>query len=151
MTHPEPSNSDLSRAVAAAMGYPEALADLRALYRQLDADVQGGLCLGGGACCRFDLAGHRLYVTPLELAMLLQLPPIATVPPQRCPYQVGPKCHAREHRALGCRTYFCRQGHLQDLYEMYHDQIIALHKQHGIPYFYVELTASLTECKHPAY
>jgi Fe-S-cluster containining protein len=33
-------------------------------------------CLAGGNCCRFDLVGHRLYVSAGELALLtLELPP----------------------------------------------------------------------------
>ena len=145
-TPPEISHSDLRQAVTASLERPQALAELGSLYTELDAQLLDAVCLGGGACCRFDLAGHRLFVTTLELAMLLQLPPAADSAPLRCPYQIGPKCHSRGYRALGCRTFFCRQGHLQDIYEAYHAKIIELHERFGIPYFYVELTAGIAEC-----
>jgi len=53
------------------------LAELRKLYEEVQRrTAQSGLrCLGGGGCCKFDLAGHRLYLTPAELALLIERPP----------------------------------------------------------------------------
>ena len=106
------------------------------------------MCLGGGACCRFDLFDHRLYATVGELAILLQ-----TDPPRperteqnRCPYQNGPRCLARENRPLGCRVFFCRERpgiEETDAYEAAHNQIRRLHADHNVPYAYVELISAL--------
>jgi Fe-S-cluster containining protein len=55
----------------------EFLAALGAIYKEADRRIASGgsACLGGGACCKFDLAGHRLYVTAGELALLALEPP----------------------------------------------------------------------------
>ena len=145
---PSSDDTSLPDAVRCAEQRPDALAALAVLYDQLDAELAetNAQCLGGGTCCRFDIAGHRLFVTTLELAMLLQGPPPHPAAPLRCPYQRGPKCLARGFRALGCRTYFCRSPELTDLYESYHQAIAQLHEHHAIPYLYVELTAGLAAC-----
>lgn len=48
--------------------------DLRAIYCQLDADVQkrGPTCWVSGRCCNFDQHGHLLYVTALEIAWVIR-------------------------------------------------------------------------------
>ena len=102
-------------------------------------------------CCNFDLAGHRLYVSTGELAVLT-----ATTPPgrstngsRRCPYQVGPRCAARARRPLGCRTFFCDPGltePCQTVYEAHHAELRRLHERHRIPYAYVELVAAIQQC-----
>jgi len=122
---------------------------LAALYGRLQrqANARNVQCMGGGCCCRFDLAGHRLYVSTGELAMLaLAAPPY----PQRsakmrCPYQQGPRCLARERRPLGCRLFFCRSepGQSQQQYERYHRLIRRLHDRAGLEYRYLELTSAL--------
>ena len=123
--------------------------ELAAVYARLDAHLAelGAVCWGGGACCRFDIAGHRLYVTTGELAYLLgDAPPPRPVAPGRCPCQIGPRCTARDRRPLGCRVYFCDKSVKVDLevsYEDYHEQITGLHETAGVSYHYVELTAGL--------
>jgi hypothetical protein len=141
-------NTSLRDAVRTAQSQPDALAALTDLYQQLDTTLadSDARCLGGGTCCRFDLAGHRLYVTTLELALFMRQPPTGPIVPLRCPYQRGPHCHARTVRSLGCRTYFCRSPELTDLYETYHQAIAHLHDQYAIPYLYVELTSGLAAC-----
>jgi Fe-S-cluster containining protein len=129
-----------------------AISELKSLYERADKALAslGPTCLGGGACCRFDLAGHRLYVSLLEARLLLQAP----AQPEghrtavgRCPYQRGPRCLAREVRPLGCRTYFCRGDtqRLQRLHERFHRRIGRLHADHDLPYRYGELTHVLAE------
>lgn len=148
----QPGEPTLASVVASCGQRPEVLAALADLYRQADATVAatGAICFGGGACCRFDLAGHRLYVSPVELAMLVQRPP-PTWPAQRgrCAYQQGPRCHARDRRPLGCRTYFCNTRHtqvLQDAHEQYHLSLRRLHDKMDVAYRYVELTGGLAAC-----
>ncbi len=148
-------NVSFPRAVQVAHDSPAFMADLSQLYADADAAVRqrNATCMGGGTCCRFDVAGHRLYVSTGELAYLLCSPwPVTAVFSLRCPYQVGPLCRARDHRPLGCRTYFCRTAitdSLDAIYERVHQQIQALHDRHGVPYYYVELSAGLAECIPP--
>ena len=148
---------DLADALEAAAARPDFLAAIRELYAQADASAaaSGLVCLGGGCCCKFDIAGHRLYLSTGELAILAATPRPArpavdaaapsTPPRLRCPYQRGPRCHARDNRPLGCRIHFCRGDHaaLNARYEQLHDALRHLHDQFGVPYYYVELTASL--------
>jgi len=122
------------------------LRGLRQVYRLADRAAADGdeVCLGGGACCKFDLADHRLYVSTAELALLT-----AEAPPdpsrarrRRCPYQKGPICTARARRPLGCRTFFCsprRKLPLQRIAERLHRQVRMLHERHCIPYSYADL------------
>ncbi len=138
----------------------EFLTALEAIYGDADRRIASGgaACLGGGVCCKFDLAGHRLYVTAGELALLTrEAPPdaVGEARPEdggrgttmRCPYQRRDRCLARERRPLGCRVFFCRAGAgaMSDLYEEFHRRLRELHEGHGIPYRYVELTAGLRE------
>jgi len=123
------------------------------VYRRVDAAAaaRGAVCLGGGACCKFDLAGHRLYLSTGELALLtLEAPPRpARSRRRRCPYQVGPRCVARDRRPLGCRIFFCSPGlgeWCRCAYERFHRRIRELHAQQDLPYLYVELTDAITQC-----
>ena len=127
--------------------------EIQAIYGQVDGELAslGVTCMGGGACCKFDLAGHRLYVSAGELAVLTKsaLPDISRCHNLRCPYQVGPRCYARQNRPLGCRTYFCRAGTNslpQELYERFHQQIKNAHQRHRLAYRYVELTQAFRSC-----
>lgn len=143
--------ADLATLVRQAWREQRLLRRLAALYRRLDrsADTQGAKCMGGGCCCRFDLAGHRLYLSTGELALLAMDRPLhpQRTSRMRCPYQQGPRCQARDRRPLGCRTYFCKgsQRQSQQQYEHYHRVIRRLHDRAGLEYRYVELTAALAE------
>jgi Fe-S-cluster containining protein len=120
------------------------------VYESLDrAGAPGQMpCMGGGACCRFDLFDHRLYVTVGELALLRLTPPIdpSRTARTRCPYQQGPRCLARQNRPLGCRVFFCREKadiRDEDVYEASHRRICELHAEHNVPYEYIELISAL--------
>ena len=122
------------------------------VYEDIDrAGAMGGdktLCMGGGACCRFDLFDHRLYVTVGELALLMRTEPEdpSRTALNRCPYQQGPRCLARQNRPLGCRVFFCREepdARDNGLYEASHRRICELHARHDVPYAYVELISAL--------
>jgi hypothetical protein len=144
----EPTSQALARAIAAARQNPALLADAQEilLAAQADIDARNPHCRACGACCDFRTAGHRLYVTTAELALLAQDPP-SRVEPLRCPYLQGHDCTARARRSLGCRVYFCQaasQSPPEDLYEIHHQAFKALHEHFDLPYFYVELTAGLT-------
>jgi Fe-S-cluster containining protein len=139
----------LRRAVKRADDDRPFLDALRALGRRADRAAAGATCRACGACCHFDRAGHRLYLSIGELALLASAP--APRPQQlargRCPYQVAARCAARRRRPLGCRTYFCespdRQA-AQDRHERLHAAVRGLHEAFGVPYRYVELTAALS-------
>ena len=140
-------HDELLAAVAACAADARVFGGLAEIFREVDERVRlaGAECLGCGCCCRFALAGHRLYVSTAELAVLLSVPPARTAGPLECPYQQGPACHARSRRPLGCRTFFCRasEADTADLYEAAHAQIRRLHEALGVPYFYRELTAAI--------
>ncbi len=145
------SAGDLAGAVAAANACDDLRRAVAELYRQVDADVAaaGVRCLGGGCCCKFDIAGHRLYASTAELAVLLQCPPprVEQAARMRCPYQRGPRCLARDGRPLGCRVFFCRAdaSQLSPMYERYHQLLRQLHDRHAVPYFYAEITSAIRQ------
>lgn len=143
MTSPDPQ---LAQALEQCRTSREFLSELSSLLSSADAEIaaQGWRCMGGGACCRFDLAGHRLYVSTGELALLTAA---RGARPQRalgrrCPWQRGPRCLARDARPLGCRAFFCQADEKtsQLIYERFHSQIRQLHEEHRLEYRYVELT-----------
>lgn len=122
------------------------------VYREVDAalaelDVR---CLGGGACCKFDLFDHRLYLSVGELAVLAEgrPPGPGRALRRRCPYQMGPVCAAHPRRPLGCRTFFCRPGGGDapaDLHERAHRRIATLHERCSVPYLYGEFCGMLAQ------
>jgi len=139
---------EVSDAVARCADEAEFVASLRTVYERVDAAVAAhdASCMGGGACCKFEAFGHRLYVSAGELAVLTQSPPPTPVRAGRCPYQVGPRYTARRRRPLGCRVFFCDPGAADwstRAYEQFHAEIRDLHERHHLPYAYVELVAGL--------
>jgi len=142
--------------VAQCQADEELMAALEELYGQVDrvAAAAGARCLGGGGCCKFDLAGHQLYATVAEVAFLTRggpphwglNPPLKPDPQRarrgRCPYQLGPRCLAYPRRPLGCRIFFCRardRPFLEATGEWFHRRIAALHERRCVPYVYAEL------------
>jgi Fe-S-cluster containining protein len=131
---------------------PEFLTAISRILMQADRDISllAPVCFAGGACCKFDLTGERLMVSTGELALLLRQPPPRPrqAALQRCPYQSGPLCTARQRRPLGCRTFFCRGGLGEPaaaVYERHHASLRALHDASAIPYVYVELTGAILQ------
>ena len=144
--------NELAQAVADCRANAPLMAALAELYAQVDVEIAaaGAGCLGGGVCCKFDVAGHRLYVSSGELALLTTQSPPEGRPPRelRCPYQVGPRCAARNVRPLGCRVYFCASDGViirHGLYEGFHSEVRRLHDICCAPYAYVELTAAIVQ------
>ena len=138
-------------------GHPEFLAELKSLYTAVDTEVAaaGATCFGGGGCCRFDRASHRVFLSGGELGLLAERPPQRPemLRAGRCGYQVGPRCTARARRPLGCRTFFCRgvgPDFSAGLYERTHARIRSLHQRLDLPYAYAELTTAMAELFFPA-
>lgn len=139
-------------AVAALRRETAVLAEVRAILEAAEAAIAGPaaapVCRACGACCDFAAAGHVLFLTTAELALLTARPPARAPKPGRCAYQVEALCTARDARPLGCRMHFCDPAageRCRRLYEAHHRRLGELHRRRGIPYAYVELTAALAE------
>jgi Fe-S-cluster containining protein len=134
-------------AISLARSNPECLRELQSLLESAERDVValGLICGGCGTCCDFAAAGHRLYASTAEIALLLSVGSPPEAPELRCPYQQKGRCVGRTVRPLGCRMYFCNEDDLayQAIYERTHERIGELHQREEIPYRYVELTAAL--------
>ncbi len=112
---------------------------MRALYRELDAELAGLSCAGCGRCCHFDEVDHLLYASRLErlyLAQTARVPDQPDAPPEllaaglRCPFQQHNRCLAREGRVLGCRLHFCAAEN-PELSERWHGRLKRLHEELG--------------------
>jgi len=100
------------------------------IYNELEAElasINPG-CNTCGTCCHFDEFNHVLYASTIETKYIqenVEVPPFD--PDQgKCPFLIDHKCTIREHRALGCRVFFCNPDHketLQDIYEKYYTMI----------------------------
>jgi Fe-S-cluster containining protein len=134
---------------------------LRELYAELDTDVQSRkpTCWLSGRCCKFDSHGHKMYVTGLEIAWVVQqldgagrvrllgasLPGL-----DGCPFQVDGLCSVHALRPLGCRVYFCdatAQGWQNEVYEQFLARLRRLHEDHALPYRYMEWRQGLCEAR----
>lgn len=163
-----PPNSDLVLAWLGAVARPEVVLALEAVYLSVTAQIEsrGPACWASGRCCNFDRAGHRLYVTGLEVAYLwsrLQgedaaaahtpsgvLPAVADVQAARargdCPFLSRNLCGVHDIKPLGCRIYFCdhsAQEWQRHLYERALAAIRDIHDRQNISYHYGEWRAML--------
>jgi Fe-S-cluster containining protein len=104
------------------------LAELQALYREVDARFGGWSCPASTECCRFGLTRLEPYVTSIEyLAVLtaigrrggklqarrkaLPLADSGVRDERTCPLlDRDGRCSVYEDRPLGCRTYFCHRA-----------------------------------------
>lgn len=137
-----------------------ALAELGSVYADVAREIEsrGPACWASGRCCNFTAAGHRLYVTGLEVRYTLSrldpaaLPTPADIAAARarggCPFQAGNLCGVHEIKPLGCRVYFCdrsAQAWQQDLTERMLARIRDIHDRHAIDYRYGEWISWLEE------
>jgi Fe-S-cluster containining protein len=134
--------------LAALSAPPPWVADLRALYAELDAQVErlGPTCQLSGRCCRFQEYGHTLFVSTPEVEYLITAAPNPVRPldlGQTCPWQDHRgRCTAREARPLGCRVYFCDASygeHGRDLSEQFIARLKRLTENHRLPWNYAPL------------
>ncbi len=104
---------------------PECLREVEDVYAELDLTLRrlGYACRACGECCDLVRNQFRLYLSTLELGLILEREGIERLPPQRdgrCGFQtVDGRCGIHKVRPLGCRTFFCtaRGRHLGDVYE----------------------------------
>ncbi len=150
-SHDDTSFQELAHAVAQACGAPEFLRELEGLLARAEqqVDALSPACRACGGCCDFARAGHRLYATTGEIALLIARSPqpAGEVLPLHCAYQIGGACTARSGRPLGCRMFFCDEKttlQREEIYEWHHHAIAALHQRCEISYQYAELTTFLT-------
>jgi Fe-S-cluster containining protein len=100
------------------------LAELAALYREVDTLYAGWSCPGTTECCRFGVTGRQPYVTSIELAAVKRaiarrgaplsprkraLPITSDEERERiCPMlDRNARCSIYADRPLGCRTFYC--------------------------------------------
>lgn len=112
----------------------ELLAELRALYAEVDALYQDVSCESSTECCRFGVTGRQPYVTSIELVAIeravaarggsrglkrraLPLAKGRAEEERACPMlDARGRCTIYVDRPFGCRTYFCARakGELPD-------------------------------------
>lgn len=125
-----------------------ALIELRALYAQLARELEPfrRYCDARGYCCNFVASEHMLYVTNLEAAEMAACgegPDMEQASEGKCPYLRGKLCGAREHRAIGCRIYFCDRTYEEErnaLYEKFLKAARDIESRYGIEPNYVPVT-----------
>jgi hypothetical protein len=123
--------------------------ELFALYAELAASIEqaGPTCQLSGRCCRFAEFGHTLFLSAVEVALLLNEAP----PPVRpldadatCPWQdEHQRCTARDARPLGCRVYYCDPNYEPEigpaLTERFLGRLKRLTERHHLPWNYAPL------------
>ena len=127
---------------------PAAMAELQLVYARLGEALEPFRrhCEMRGICCNFATAGHMLYVTSLEAAPMLaagETPDYHQSAEGKCPFMRGKQCGIRDHRALGCRMYYCDDTYKQDrndTYERFMKQIREIEKRYGIEHSYDPVT-----------
>ncbi len=123
--------------------------ELSLIYDRVTTHInkQNLICNMRGVCCDFYKTDHRLYATKLEIDYMLfcSSKPIG-VAPKKCPWFLDGRCNARQGRVLGCRAYFCtNEGASSEIYELFYQEIKALHKKWHIEYLYVPVFKYLSE------
>ena len=124
---------------------------LRKIYQELDKKLAliPQPCTACGACCHFSKSEHRLYVSSLEMAMLLEQHPWpkSAQLEDRCPYQKDGKCSVRLERMIGCRTFFRLhepqdRNQAEDFYAEALAKIKNIYKSGGISWEYRDLMSA---------
>jgi hypothetical protein len=97
------------------------LAELRAIYTEIDAVLAGFTCDASSDCCHFARTGREPYPSAVEIAELERAvkarggPPkkraLPKVDERRCVLlDESGRCSVYASRPFGCRTYFCDRG-----------------------------------------
>jgi hypothetical protein len=126
-----------------------AFESLQECYAQLAAALQQYQrhCIARGHCCNFAATGHRLYVTDLEAAFMAEsgVEPNSELAARGiCPFLKGQLCGVRDHRAIGCRIYFCDTTYEEErnaLYEKCLTRVREIEAAHGIAHNYRNVTS----------
>jgi Fe-S-cluster containining protein len=126
----------------------QAFDELQEVYKRLTAALSPYRrhCDSRGNCCDFAAHGHMLYVTGLEAAGMKQAGLAADKLQQKdglCPFLDGKKCGIRDHRALGCRLYYCDSTHepaRNELYERFLKEVRAIEVRYHLEHNYKPVT-----------
>jgi hypothetical protein len=132
----------------------QAFTELRALYAKLAAELEPFRrhCDARGLCCNFAKTGHMLFLTNLEAAEMARCgekPDRTLSAAGTCPYLRGKLCGAREHRALGCRLYFCDPTYEEqrnEIYERFLKLVRATEARFGVAHAYQPVTKIDFDC-----
>jgi Fe-S-cluster containining protein len=104
----------------------DGLAELRAVYAEVDDLLAGWTCEASTDCCRFGVTGREPYPSAVEVAELERaVRARGGLPKRRSLPTVGPrydderrcallgdegKCLVYASRPFGCRTFFCERA-----------------------------------------
>jgi hypothetical protein len=126
----------------------QAFAELRAVYDRLAVALEPYQrhCAARGICCDFAKCGHMLYVTGLEAAEMLRSGVHVDrdlIKQGSCPFLRGKQCGIRDHRAIGCRLYYCDRTYEEErnaLCETFLKEVRAIEAKYGIEHTYKPVT-----------
>lgn len=126
---------------------------LNSFYLELSEDFKTipQPCTQCGACCDFVKFGHKLYISSLEFAYVYENHPLKIRDnPNACPYMVENSCHARNHRMLGCRTFFRLhekkdEERANELYEIYLQKLKNIYSQANLAWEYKDFMVYVAE------
>ena len=118
------------------------------VYQWIDSEVENtGDCKACGDCCDFEIFGHRLYVTSVELAYFAEKMKrdLRKMDTDVCPYKIDGKCTVYPHRFAGCRIFACGRNEdiESNLSEKSLQKLKQIGEQHQIPYQYKDLKTAL--------
>lgn len=157
--HDDGEAAERRRAFDRLSEQPDVIDFLRRFYQRVDEALaeHEPQCTNRGQCCNFARAGHRLFVTPIEVAAFRQAYAdrwhAAEPALGRCSWQVDGVCTAREFRPLGCRVYFCdpqAQVWQNEFYEARLRELKQFMTERGIQYRYEEWLSALSVFSTPA-
>ena len=127
---------------------------LKEIYRRVDRETEdlSYKCKACGQCCHFVKWGHQLWVTQLELGLIVERArPLSLKKKGVCPYldEDDGLCRVHSVRALGCRVFSCDldKDVIEDLHERHFNEIVKLIKDWGLELYYGELLESLENLK----
>jgi len=147
--------NELSDAVMRAYRTPEARDTVLQMYDSIEAEInkRRPICDISGRCCNFDVYGHKMFITTIELGVFVGRY-LTDAKPERdpwngksCPFQIGKMCGVHAIRPMGCRLFFCDPTSNQwqnEQYERFHAELQNLHTRLHIPYLYLEWRSALS-------
>ena len=126
--------------------------NIKEIYKQLEeelASINPG-CNTCGTCCHFEEFGHVLYTSTIETDYIKDNVEVPSFDPEKnvCPFLVNQECSIREHRALGCRVFFCNPHYketLAEIYEKYYTMIKDLAIENKVEWHYAPMMQLLKE------
>ena len=132
--------------------HPENRPEIIQIYKKLESELSSinPGCDACGACCHFDEFGHVLYTSTIETDYIKDNVEVPSFDPDKnvCPFLIDNKCTAREHRALGCRVFFCNPDYKeksQDIYNKYYTMIKDLADKNQVKWRYAPMLKLLKD------